>query len=193
MSRNKNDRLVMLMEAGIFAGLAFTIALLPKGIGPIKAEIGMIPIIILSYRRGLKTGLLSGFLWGFIKVATGNFTMLSFLQVFIEYFFAYFVAGLAGVGSAKLRQYIADDRWRSAFVTMAWSIFFAVFIKYGIHFIAGVIYWGIYAPEGMNAVLYSFIVNGAAGLATFIVVVLMVGFLLYKSPRLIFPEGLIQK
>lgn len=189
-NNNKEDKLVIWIEAGIFASLAFVIALLPKGIGPIKAELGMIPIVILSYRRGLKTGILSGFLWGIIKVATGKFTMLSVLQVLIEYIFAYAVAGLSGVGWKNLRKQISTDKWRSAFMTISWSLFFAVFVKYFIHFIAGAIYWGIYAPEGMNPFFYSFIVNGAAGLATFIVVGLAVGFIVYKAPRLIYPDGM---
>lgn len=190
MTNNKEDKLVIWIEAGIFASLAFVIALLPKGIGPIKAELGMIPIVLLSYRRGLKTGILSGFLWGIIKVATGKFTMLSVLQVLIEYIFAYGVAGLSGVGWKNLRKQISNKKWRSAYLTMGWSIFFAVFIKYFIHFIAGAIYWGIYAPEGMNPFYYSFIVNGAAGLATFVVVGSAVGFIVTKAPRLIFPEGI---
>lgn len=187
---NKESKLVIWIEAGIFASLAFVIALLPKGIGPIKAELGMIPIVILSYRRGLKAGVLSGFLWGIIKVATGKFTMLSVLQVLIEYIFAYGVAGLSGIGWKELRKQISADKWRSAFLTIGWSTFFAVFIKYFIHFIAGYIYWGIYAPEGMNPFYYSFIVNGAAGLATWIVVGLSVSFIIYKVPRLIFPDGM---
>lgn len=190
MMNNKESKLVIWIEAGIFASLAFVIALLPKGIGPIKAELGMIPIVILSYRRGLKTGVLSGFLWGIIKVATGKFTMLSVLQVLIEYIFAYGVAGLSGIGWKGLRKQISADKWRSAFLTIGWSTFFAVFIKYFIHFIAGYIYWGIYAPEGMNPFYYSFIVNGAAGLATWIVVGLSVSFIIYKAPRLIFPDGM---
>lgn len=190
MTNSKDDKLVVWIEAGIFASLAFVIALLPKGIGPIKAELGMIPIVILSYRRGLKTGVLSGFLWGIIKVATGKFTMLSVLQVLVEYIFAYAVAGLSGVGWKKLKEQISADKWRSAFITIGWSTFFAVFIKYFVHFIAGAIYWGIYAPEGMNPFYYSFIVNGSAGLATFVVVGLTVGFIVYKAPRLIFPEGI---
>lgn len=192
MKDKRHLNLIILIEAGIFAALAFTIALLPKGIGPIKAEIGMIPIIILSYRRGLKTGLTSGFLWGIIKIATGKFTMLSVLQVLVEYIFAYLVAGLSGIGSKNLKKSIQLNHWKNAFSTIAWSSFFAVFVKYFVHFIAGVIYWGIYAPEGMNAYFYSFIINGGAGLATFIVVSLVVGFILYKSPRIIFPDGLLK-
>ncbi len=185
-----NKNLVILIEAGIFAALAFIIALLPKGIGPIKAELGMIPIVILSYRRGLKAGLTSGFLWGIIKIATGKFTMLSVLQVLVEYIFAYLVAGLSGIGSNKLKKWIQSNHWKKAMATVVWSTLFAVVIKYFVHFIAGVFYWGIYAPEGMSPYFYSFVVNGGAGLATFIVVGIIVGFIIYKSPRIIFPEGL---
>lgn len=192
MRQERNTNLVVLLEAGIFAALAFIIALLPKGIGPIKAEIGMIPIVILSYRRGLKTGVTAGFLWGIIKIATGKFTMLSVLQVLVEYIFAYLVAGLSGVAWKKLRNYIKSDDWKHAFITIAWSTFLAVAVKYFVHFVAGVIYWGIYAPEGMSPYLYSFIVNGGAGLATYVVVVFIVSFIIYKAPRLIFPEGLNQ-
>lgn len=193
MKQESNERLVILIEAGIFAALAFVIALLPKGIGPIKAELGMIPIVILSYRRGLKTGLTSGFLWGIIKIATGKFTMLSVLQVFVEYIFAYFVAGLSGIGSKNLRKNIRADQWKKAFITIAWSTLFAVTVKYFVHFIAGVFYWGLYAPEGMNPYFYSFIVNGASGLVSFIVVGIVVGFIIYKAPRIIFPEGFIRR
>lgn len=186
MDTTKNNQLVVSIESAMFAVLAFVIALIPLGVGPFEIELGMIPIILLSYRRGLKSGILGGFLWGFIKLALGNFTMLSVLQVFIEYLFAFAVSGLAGIAWKKLQKEVAAEKWSRVFITIAWSTFLAVFVKYGIHFIAGVIYWSIYAPEGMNAALYSFIVNGSSGLATFIVVGLIISFIIYKVPRLLF-------
>ena len=189
MKLTKNDNLVASIEAAIFAVLAFVIALIPLDIGPFEAELGMIPIIILSYRRGLQTGILSGFLWGFIKLALGKFIMLSVLQVLIEYLFAFAVSGLAGIAWKKLQIEVSTEKWQRAFITIAWSTFLAVFIKYGVHFIAGVVYWNIYAPEGMNTVLYSFIVNGSSGLATFIIVGSITTFIIYRAPRLIFPKN----
>lgn len=189
MELTKHNNLVVSIEATMFAVLAFVIALIPLDIGPFEVELGMIPIIILSYRRGWKPGILSGFLWGFIKLALGNFTMLSVLQVLIEYLFAFAVAGLAGIAWKKVQKEVTARRWRQAFIAIAWSTFLAVFVKYGIHFIAGVIYWSIYAPEGMNAGLYSFIINGASGVATFIIVGAIVAFIIYRVPRLIFPQS----
>ena len=183
---NTNNQLTVSIESAMFAVLAFVVALIPLNAGPFEIELGMIPIIILSYRRGPKAGILSGFLWGFIKVALGNFTMLSILQVFIEYLFAFSVAGLAGIAWKKLHKEVRAEKWPRVFLTIAWSTFLAVFVKYGIHYIAGVVYWSIYAPEGLNASLYSFIVNGSSGLATFIVTGLIISFIIYRVPRLLF-------
>ncbi len=43
----------------------------------------------------------------------------------------------------------------------------AVTVRYLWHFLAGIIFWGSYAPKGMSAVWYSFSVNGTAGVLTF--------------------------
>lgn len=181
----RNNQLRVVIEAAFFAVLAFVLAFVPLDIGPFEIELGMIPIIILSYRRGLKAGILSGFIWGLIKLTSGNITMLSVLQVFIEYVFAFAVSGLAGMAWKKVQEGITEKSWRNVFINVAWSTFVAVFVKYGIHFIAGVIYWYIYAPEGMSPYLYSFIVNGSSGLATFIVISILTFFIINRAPRVI--------
>jgi len=188
MEITRKDHLVISIESAMFAVLAFVIALIPLDIGPFEVELGVIPIILLSYRRGLKAGTLSGFLWGLIKLASGNFTMLSILQVFVEYLFAFAVSGLAGIAWNKLQKEVITKKWRRVFITIAWSTLFAVFIKYGIHFIAGVIYWSLYAPDGMSPIVYSLIVNGSSGIATFIVASSILSFIIYRGPSLIIPK-----
>ncbi|SHE32262.1 thiamine transporter [Atopostipes suicloacalis DSM 15692] len=184
----KRENLVVSIEAAIFAVMAFTIAFMPLDVGPFEIELGMVPIIVFSYRRGWKAGISSGFLWGLIKLTSGNITVLSVLQVFIEYVFAFAVSGLAGVAWKKLKEDVSLEKWSHAFITVAWSVFLAAFVKYGIHFIAGVIYWHLYAPEGMSPFIYSLIVNGSSGIASFIVVTLITSLLIYRAPVLIFPK-----
>ena len=60
----KRENLVVSIEAAIFAVMAFTIAFMPLDVGPFEIELGMVPIIVFSYRRGWKAGISSGFLWG---------------------------------------------------------------------------------------------------------------------------------
>jgi thiamine transporter len=46
------------------------------------------------------------------------------------------------------------------------------------HFISGVIWWGVFAPEGMNVWLYSILYNGAYLLPELIVSVVIVKYAL---------------
>ena len=66
-----------------------------------------IPIFIVAFRWGLKGGLLSGFLWGILQVATGEAYILTPLQGFIDYAIGLYGLGFAGIfckTSAKIRQ-----------------------------------------------------------------------------------------
>ncbi|WP_282920047.1 energy-coupled thiamine transporter ThiT [Ignavigranum ruoffiae] len=182
----QHKQLTILIEASFMAVLSFIFALIPLDIGSAyEIELGMIPIIIFSYRRGLKYGLLSGFLWGCIKLVSGDFTMLSILQVLLEYIFAFAMAGMAGLAYPKIQAVVSQKKVNLSALTEAWSIGLAVLCKYGIHFIAGVIYWGMYAPEGMSPYLYSFIVNGSSAFATFLLTYILIHLLLRFAPRLI--------
>ena len=43
-------------------------------------------------------------------------------------------------------------------------------MRYFVHYIAGVLFWGQYAPEGTSPWVYSLSVNGTAGAGTFLIV-----------------------
>ena len=109
--------------------------------------------------------------------------VLSLLQVFVEYVFAFAVTGLAGFGAQTIQQKLAQKE--SLYGTIAWSVALAVFVKYFIHFIAGVVYWSSYAPDGMNIYWYSFLVNGSSALATFIADGLIVALICRAAPHLL--------
>ncbi|AMB93726.1 energy-coupled thiamine transporter ThiT [Aerococcus sanguinicola] len=180
----QRQQLLGMIEAALMAVLAFVFALIPLDVGNIfEIELGMIPIMIFSFRRGPKLGILAGFLWGILKLVSGDIVVLSFLQVFVEYVFAFAVTGLAGFGARTIQQKLAQKE--SLYGTIAWSVALAVFVKYFIHFIAGVVYWSSYAPDGMNIYWYSFLVNGSSALATLIVDGLIVALICRAAPHLL--------
>lgn len=162
----KNTQLVTWLESALMGALAFVLALIPFGFGFYEIELGMIPIIILAYRRGVKAGLTSGFIWGILKVLSGNIFVLTPLQVFLEYLFAFALSGLAGAAYRQLQHYIYHNNRRKTNLTIIWSVTLAVFSKYFIHFLAGIIFWSSYAPEGMSPIIYSLVVNGSAFVMT---------------------------
>lgn len=156
-----------LVEVALFATMAYILDLLtqPMAIGPwISLSFKMVPIFILSFRWGPKYGALGGFLWGLLQVVTGQASgsWLSLTQGFLEYFVAFSLIGLSGLVKPQLDQALKQKRtWLTLFWLLA-GILLGSLSRYLIHFIAGVIFWGSYAPSGQSAYLYSLIVNGSS-------------------------------
>ncbi|MGT2842547.1 energy-coupled thiamine transporter ThiT [Streptococcus iniae] len=171
---SKNTNLNYLVEAAIFASLAMCLSLIPDFFSWFSPSFGAIPLVLFSLRRGLKYGLLAGFLWGLLHFTLGKVYYLSLSQVFIEYILAFLSMGIAGLFSSHLSNAIAHKNKKAAVLLASFAAILAVFTRYIWHFIAGVIFWGSYAPKGMSAIWYSFTVNGSAGILTLIIVLIAI-------------------
>lgn len=161
---HSNQRIQILLEVALFAVIALILDLFIPSFGPVKIDIKMLPIVILALRRGLIPGILSGFLWGLLQVLVGDATILTITQFLLEYFAAFALIGFAGVVSKPLQKILHEEPEATGKQSL-WAIIGLLIgssARYVIHFIAGFIFWGAYAPEGQGAVLYSFIVNGTA-------------------------------
>ena len=111
-----------------------------------------------GYWYGPVVGLLAGVTYGLLRLILGPY-IVSLPQMLVDYPLAFGALGISGFFSDKknglLIGYIAAVLGR---------FFFAV--------LSGVIFFGMYAPEGMNPLLYSISYNGfylcAEGLLTLI-------------------------
>lgn len=184
MSKNLNA----LVEVALFAALAMVLSFIPDFMGWFNPSFGAIPLILISLRRGVKYGLLAGLVWGLLHFALGKVYYLSFSQVLLEYILAFLAMGLAGYLSSQFQQALKEKMQTQALGLAFLASSLAVFVRYLIHYIAGVIFWGSYAPEGMSAYWYSFTVNGTAGGLTLLVVVIVLGILVPTSPRFFLPN-----
>ena len=63
-----------------------------------------------------------------------------------------------------------NNWWFKAGIALAGTALLGVGVRYFVHYIAGVLFWGQYAPEGTSPWVYSLSVNGTAGAGTFLVV-----------------------
>lgn len=172
-----------LVEAALFAALAMTLSLIPDFMGWFNPSFGAIPLVLISLRRGTQYGLLSGLIWGLLHFALGKVYYLSFSQVFLEYVLAFIAMGLAGCMASQFQKALKEEEQRQAMGYAFLAASLAVFVRYLIHYIAGVIFWGSYAPEGMSAYWYSFTVNGTAGVLTLLVVLVVLGILIPTNAR----------
>ena len=120
--------------------------------------ISMLFVVLIGYWYGPVVGLLAGVTYGLLRLILGPY-IVSLPQMLVDYPLAFGALGISGFFSDKknglLIGYIAAVLGR---------FFFAV--------LSGVIFFGMYAPEGMNPLLYSISYNGfylcAEGLLTLI-------------------------
>ena len=118
----------------------------------------MLFVVLIGYWYGPVVGLLAGVTYGLHRLILGPY-IVSLPQMLVDYPLAFGALGISGFFSDKknglLIGYIAAVLGR---------FFFAV--------LSGVIFFGMYAPEGMNPLLYSISYNGfylcAEGLLTLI-------------------------
>lgn len=183
----RTTKLQPLIETAILAALAFIIDLLPSiKLGPwISISFAMVPVFILSFRWGLKYGLMSGFLWGLLQVIFGDAYILHWFQFIVEYFVAFAFVGFAGIFMRQIQENFAKGNKGKVFMYVTLATFVGSFARYLIHYIAGIVFWGSYAPEGQPVWMYSLVVNGPAGLGSFLFCLIVLILLISVSPRIL--------
>lgn len=104
----------------------------------------MLPIIVIALLYGPTLGVLTGFLYGLINFIIGPAYILHPIQVLFDYTLPFMAVGFAGILK------------KNGVITTI----FAFSLRFVFHFIAGVIFWASYAPDGMSPIVYSFLYNG---------------------------------
>src|SRR5690625_7885787 len=122
-----SKRILFLIEVAIFTALALILDIIPFlkfKIWPAGGSVSfaMIPIFILAFRWGIKGGLLSGFLWGILQIATGNAYILYFWQGLIEYGLAFTVLVLAGIFALPIQQAAKQNQPTTILHSIVWGI-----------------------------------------------------------------------
>jgi thiamine transporter len=160
----------VLAEIVIFVALATALSFiiifqLPEG-GAVTLG-SMVPILWLALRRGPRIGLFAGAVYGLVQLAV--MPQIYYLpQVLLDYPLAFACLGLAG---------FFQKRWALVGVAVAISGRFVM------HLLSGALYFGSFAPAGMNPWVYSALYNGSYLLPELIISLFLV-FLLQKSKAL---------
>ncbi|KXY33587.1 energy-coupled thiamine transporter ThiT [Bacillus cereus] len=183
----RNTNLQAMIESAILAAFALIIDILPLSLKlPTGGSISfaMIPIFIIAYRWGFKTAFLGGLIWGLLQIVVGDAIIVTPTQTIIEYFVAFAFIGFAGLFYKPIQQTLMNNQRKKTIAYIIFATFIGSLARYFWHFIAGIIFWGQYAPKGQSAVLYSLIVNGSTMLASFTLCTVLLLLLFTTSPRL---------
>ncbi|MCW4035109.1 MAG: energy-coupled thiamine transporter ThiT [Candidatus Bathyarchaeota archaeon] len=136
----------ILAEIALFVSLATVLSYiklfsLPQS-GSVTAG-SMVPIIWLALRRGPKVGLFAAVLYGVVQFAVDPYFVHP-VQMVLDYPLAFGLLGVAGF--FQKRPYV--------------GAVLGIFGRFVCHFLSGIIFFAMYAPEGMNVALYSAMYNG---------------------------------
>ena len=137
----------------VFSGMAIALAFVTSFIKLLHLPMGgsitlfsMFFITLIGYWYGLRTGLMAAVAYGLLQLIVDPY-IISVPQMLTDYIFAFGALGLCGIFSnAKhglLKGYIVGVIGRFIFA-----------------FLSGYIFFGMYAPEGMNPAVYSASYNG---------------------------------
>ncbi|MCG8501485.1 MAG: energy-coupled thiamine transporter ThiT [Firmicutes bacterium] len=172
MKKLQTDSTRVVVYGGLCIALSFVLSYVrlyhwPQGGSVTPAS--MLPMIFFAVAFGPVAGIVAGIAYGFLQLIQDPY-ILHWAQVFLDYPLAFGAIGLAGLYRNNLPV--------SALIGGAG--------RFAMHFISGIIFFGSYAPEGMNVMLYSLMVNGLViGTDTLICVVvsLLPGFA-YAAKRI---------
>lgn len=186
MNASKNK---IWIEGAMSASLAMALSFVPVKFGPgFSISLGMIAVVLYSLRRGVVPGLFSGLTWGLLHFLLGKASVFSLPQALIEYVFAYLAVGVSGIVSLRFKQALIQNEKKRTVFYLTVAIIVGILSRYFFHFIAGIIFWGSYAPKGMSPMVYSFFLNGSNALFTGIVTWIALFLLLRKRPKLFLPD-----
>ena len=141
-------------EAAIAAASAVVFSLISDMIPFLRLSTGggvslsMLPIFLISYRRGFKTGIITGFIYGLANLLIDGF-IIHAGSIFFDYLIPFSLLGVAGLFAKKAQA-------GNLFYTIL-GVLLGGFLRYISHSFSGVLFFSSYAPENMNPWFYSFI------------------------------------
>ena len=139
---NRHNYITSMVEGSLCIALAFVLSRfilfrMPQG-GSINFE--LVPLLLLTYKRGFKWGVISGALLGVLKILFGGYFM-NVIQVLLDYPVAFACVGLAAIRPKIL------------------GLIIAMIANISCSVVSGVVFFAEFAPEGQHPFIYSLAYN----------------------------------
>ncbi|MBQ4599323.1 MAG: energy-coupled thiamine transporter ThiT [Clostridia bacterium] len=170
----KNTKVRALVESAIMIAIATVLSMikiidLPYG-GSVTIA-SMFPIVIISYRHGLKWGCAAGLVYGVVQQLLGLSTLSYFTSwqsiiaiILLDYVVAFAVAGLGGA----FRNCV-----KSQSTSLALGSLLVCILRYACHVLSGATVWAGVSIPTKAALAYSFVYNATYMLPEVIIMVIV--------------------
>ena len=162
-----------MVEIAVAAALALILGMLriyrmPYG-GSVTLE--MVPLFVVSLRHGVGAGVWSGFIVGILNLFLDPY-IIHPIQLVMDYPLPCAALGLAGMVPRKPMI----------------GLVLGTAGRYAVHVLSGAIFFGAYAPEGMNPWIYSLGYNASYIIPNAVIAIVVIGLLL-QTPLLKTEKG----
>jgi thiamine transporter len=199
----------VLAEIAIFAAIGFVLDILQggiwKGAFPNGGSIGlaMVPVLIISYRRGFGPGLLCGLILSLVQMLGGIYVLNSsslsgwkssigpFVQIMLDYVLGYTVVGFAGLFE-PLYNKSNTKGMKLCWIILGCSV--GALLKYMMHVMSGIFFWPGSDVEifGHNvhvgSLAYSYVYNGLYCIPNWIICTIIMILIALYYPKFINAE-----
>ena len=156
----KKQKIIRLVETALMLALSTILAELPVISFPFGGSVtifSQVPMVVTSYRYGVKWGAFAGLSMGIIQMlfGIGKFAYVSgivayLILIFADYIVAFGALGFSGMFKNKIKNPVASIALGAAAVSV---------IRFLCHFISGVTIWGDYADGAQAVWMYSLTYN----------------------------------
>jgi thiamine transporter len=159
----RSERTRLIVEVALTVALCAALKLwrihLPWNFAGGDVSLEMLPILVLSIRRGLVAGVTAGAIWGVLVFFFEPYPPVHWVQYLLDYPVAYAALGITGLGSAQWRRLSAAGRRAAAdAVSVPWMLLGGS-ARFAAAFASGVVFFGANAPAGQPVLLYSALYN----------------------------------
>jgi len=178
---DKKQKMVIYLEIAMVSAVAFALSYIPLQLfhAALDLSLSFIAIAILAIRRGVLSAMLAGAICGMLSILTGKAEYLTVVQVLIEYPVAFAFSGLVGIFSFQIRTKRQFTFW------IFLASFTGALARWFWHFVAGVLFWGSYAPKGISPWIYSLLMNGTSCLLNAVMLSFVLLFIVKKAEFLL--------
>lgn len=141
------NRIKPLVYSGVAIAIATVLSMikvtLPQG-GSVTF-VSMLFIVLIGYFYGVRQGVVAGIVYGLLQLILNGWVMHP-VQLLLDYPLAFGALGLSGIFVNSKNGLMK-------------GLLIGIVGRFICHFIAGVVFFAEYAPEGISPTLYSFIYN----------------------------------
>jgi thiamine transporter len=180
----KRRTTLILVECAMMIAMATVLSFikifnLPQGGSVTLAS--MAPLVLVSYRHGLKWGIGTGFAHSLLQMVIAFYpppvqSISAFAGVvLLDYVLAFTVLGTAAFFSKPIKNRVAAAAVGTSVVCL---------LRFVCSFLSGILIWSSYAPEGTPVWIYSLTYNGSYMLPELIITAVVIAILVPVSDRI---------